>query len=260
MQVVKCMLGISQQLHLKQTPDVQIIKDDGKGRGASVTTTSSASSTTQSPTSTETTTATPTAPGAAPRSKGKGAGGEQRSKLIKQLGVNYRWSDIVIDERDLARQGLNGEAARLTAYGIENADPTDVRAGDRAPDAPVADLSQGGKATTLFKLFDPSKHTALIFTPDANTSSPVEGVLEVLTAFGPNINTFIVARAADEKLPNDAGVLVDTDGDTRKAYGVIKTTDVQSRATIVIVRPDSVVGAFVFAVEGVKRYCEKVFL
>lgn len=254
------MLGISQQLHLKQAPNVHVIKDDGKGRGAPVATASSAPPAAQSPNSTETTTAAAAPPGPAPRSKGKGAGGGQRSKLIKQLGVNYRWSNIVIDERDLARQGPNGEAARLTAYGIEGADPTEVRAGDRAPDAPVADLSHGGNLTTLFKLFDPSKHTVLVFTNDANTSSLVGEVMEEIKVFRPNMNTFIVSRAAIEKPPNDTRVLVDVDGHARKAYGVSKTPDGESRTVIVVVRPDSVVGAFLFAVEGVKRYCEKVFL
>jgi hypothetical protein len=255
------MLGISQQLHLKQNPDVQIVKDDGKGRGMSTTT--SVSPATRAPNPAETTTASATVPAAEPSPKGKGAAYGWRSKLVKQLGVNYRWSDIVIDERDITRQGPNGESARLTAYGVEGANPTDVRAGDRAPDAPIADWSHGGRMTALFRLFDPSKHTALVFAPSsANaSSSSIAEVIEVLTAFSANINTFIIARSIDENLPagTGAGILVDADGDARAAYGVGKTPEAALRPTIVIVRPDSVVGAFVFAVEGVNLYFEKVF-
>lgn len=255
------MLGISQQLHLKQNPDVQIIKDEGKGRGVSTTTPVSPAA--RAPNPAETTTASVTAPAAEPSPKGKGAAYGRRSKLVKQLGVNYRWSDIVIDERDVTRQGLNGESARLTAYGVEGADPTDVRAGDRAPDAPIADWSHGGRMTTLFRLFDPSKHTAFAFVPSgANASSAsIAEVVEVLTAFSANINTFIIARSTDVNLPagTGAGILVDADGHAHTAYGVSKTPEAVLRPTIVIVRPDSFVGAFVFTVEGVNLYFEKVF-
>ncbi len=64
-----------------------------------------------------------------------------RNRRLFQLDVNYRWSDIVLDER-FDDEGKAKQQQHSTAYGVEG---HDIRAGDRAPDAP--DLLVLTKAT-----------------------------------------------------------------------------------------------------------------
>ena len=67
-----------------------------------------------------------------------------RPRALLQLGVNYRWSSIVLDERHPYTLGKKSNA--LDSYGDEGI--TDFHAGDRAPDSPglvnVEDGKMGG--------------------------------------------------------------------------------------------------------------------
>ncbi|EED81392.1 predicted protein [Postia placenta Mad-698-R] len=66
-----------------------------------------------------------------------------RDDHVKQFGVNYRWSSIVLDERTPVDEG---EDIRANAYGSQKGDV--LRAGDRAPDA--LDLSTARGRPILF--------------------------------------------------------------------------------------------------------------
>ena len=86
-----------------------------------------------------------------------------QSGLFRQLGVNYRWSPIVVDEQP----GDTSSDQELAAYLPE--DKSVLRAGDRASDAPQ--LVPYGAAvtapTSLFEFFKPTRHAILLFNPSA---------------------------------------------------------------------------------------------
>lgn len=91
----------------------------------------------------------------------------RRGGELHQFGVHCRWSSIVLDER------TPKEDEPVDPYG-RNHSPTDVvRAGERAPDAPgLAILGAATpETTTLFKLFDVSRHTVLIFSDGTDTAT-----------------------------------------------------------------------------------------
>ncbi|KDQ08401.1 hypothetical protein BOTBODRAFT_148729 [Botryobasidium botryosum FD-172 SS1] len=177
-----------------------------------------------------------------------------RERKLSGLGVNCRWSSIVLDERT-AR--VEGEA--FEAYGLPEGI---LRAGDRAPNAPgLADMTAADEpATTLFKFFGPAHHTALVFSP---------GVSEFELSIMAELNSYnSVARLVVPVLLLPAGshtrqasaqasykIFEDKDGHARKGY------DVGDDGTwIVIVRPDGVVGAIVKGSEGVKSYFSGIFI
>lgn len=173
-----------------------------------------------------------------------------RPKILHQLGVNCRWSPILVDEQPEA-EGASTEGAYLS----EN--PAVLYAGDRAPDAPGL-LPVGGvsaESTSLFKIFDPTCHTVLVFVADVGKAQPV---LNALAAYPEGTVTAVVM------LPNTAQnaraikgaalTLVDHDGHARVAY----PPTVKGFSTVVV-RPDGVVGAVVQGVEGVTRYFNGLF-
>ena len=83
-----------------------------------------------------------------------------RNRKLFQLDVNYRWSSIVFDER----YPEVSQSTERSAYGTAG---HDLRAGDRAPDAPglvqIAPNNCDKTISNLFDLFKSTKHTALVF-------------------------------------------------------------------------------------------------
>ena len=104
----------------------------------------------------------------AQRVKADGTNVEQawhRGSELHMLGVNCRWSSIVLDER------TPKESIPVDPYGVTRIDPNVslLRAGERAPDAPGLQVvgagdSDGQETTSLLDIFGPSYHTALIFS------------------------------------------------------------------------------------------------
>ncbi|KAF8712019.1 hypothetical protein AX14_013154 [Amanita brunnescens Koide BX004] len=81
-----------------------------------------------------------------------------REQKLTMLGVNYRWSPIVIDEIT--------KAGPVDAY--RALDESTLVAGDRAPDAPgltVVKADAEVAETRLFDLFKATYHTVLVFSP-----------------------------------------------------------------------------------------------
>lgn len=243
------MLNISQNLHMTANPDVKIVKLVPKPLPSESESSKSESKPDYKPDSGQ------------PRTTiGTGGSRQQlRSSLMKQLGVNYRWSSIVVDDR-----GDAGEEAKLTAYGIEGV--TDVRAGDRAPDAGLLVWGDAEKRTTLHApgVYMPTKHTALVFIPgDISEADIKDAIISVTDTLRPHVEedlfqVYIVAdssTSAEDYASLSLPMLVDDRAQARTAYGIPS----DKSPTVVIVRPDEVVGAFVFGVEGVKKYIGKVF-
>ncbi|KAJ3558060.1 hypothetical protein NM688_g1138 [Phlebia brevispora] len=156
-----------------------------------------------------------------------------RNDALELYGVNYRYSSIVLEERD--RTPLDMEDALAHAYaGYEGI--LTLRAGDRAPDAPGLRM-EDGTTTTLFKLLSPARHTILAFVRhgDGSNFAPVVGIA---SRYPKDVcQTFVVARK-ETTVPKLTGVhvLVDSDDYVHKDYAVK-----QDAADIIAIRPDGVV-------------------
>lgn len=182
-----------------------------------------------------------------------------RGRQLFQLDVHYRWSPVVYDER-LAHAEDIKEAK--DAYGVAG---RAMHAGDRAPDAQgLAVPVDGMPMTRLFDIFDPAKHTALLFSPAASASE-VLALLEPLKAKGLGADRLhavlvlprgSVADDAADASSSGIEVVVDAEGHAYDAYGASSAKCVP---TVVIVRPDGIVGAFATEKEGVEKYVNAVY-
>ncbi|THH09795.1 hypothetical protein EW145_g1753 [Phellinidium pouzarii] len=182
-----------------------------------------------------------------------------RGRKLFQLDLNYRWSSIVFDER-FERSASDVDEV----YGVAG---HDTRAGDRAPDAPgLAPFSavSNGSGVTLTRIFDilnPAMHTALIFVslPALGKARTLlrplnqlsSGLVHMVLIFP----TPVASSASLPSLDFDC-VFEDTKGYAFQGYGVGMDDDVP---TIVLIRPDGMVGAFVRTVAGVEKYLKAVF-
>ncbi|GJE86853.1 ubiquinone biosynthesis hydroxylase [Phanerochaete sordida] len=163
-----------------------------------------------------------------------------RDRKLFQLDINYRWSAVVLDERF-----PGGESTRV-AYGEPD---QDVRAGDRAPDAPVR---LDGAATRLFDIFGPMHHTVLLF------GGAETGVLDILHALPPGFVKVLAIQAPGEAFAHNGDVILveDSDVHARKGYGLNE----QSGPIAVAVRPDGMIGAFATSAKGLEQYFSFVFV
>jgi len=178
-----------------------------------------------------------------------------RDWRLFQLDLNYRHSPFVLDDR---YAHIAGEKA--DAYGAEG---HDIRAGDRAPDAPrLAPLAGATdeKSLRLFELFNPAVHTVLIFssTP-AETPILVQSALSVLGRLPSGlVHTILIipgdATDAYAAYPSVDFVLKDSEGHAFKNYGLGG-----GESAIIIVRPDSYIGAFVKDASSMEKYISVVF-
>ncbi|KAJ8597131.1 hypothetical protein M405DRAFT_804318 [Rhizopogon salebrosus TDB-379] len=173
-----------------------------------------------------------------------------RSPKIFMLGINCRFSSIVLDEFMLPVDGKP-----INAYGV--LDEGHLEAGDRAPDAPELLHFQPEKSdvTTLFSIYRPWYHTIVVFAPNLTDAFPILAALE----YDKNVVRSAVvlpsaAPAAHVASPADV-VLLDQEGHAYAAYLVEAT-----QTKVFVIRPDGVIGAIVHGAEGVKRYFSKIFV
>ena len=174
-----------------------------------------------------------------------------RGQKLNMLGVNYRWSSIVIDEVT--------KAEPVSAYRI--LDESTLVAGDRAPDAPGLSVVKAGAQvaeTRFFDLFKATYHTVLVFGPDVGSAKDIIGAL---SSYSREIIRIVVILPQDgfatelSTVTSRADVVVDSVGHAYRAYLTEK-----GEKRVVVVRPDGVAGAIVRGAEGVKAYIEKVFV
>ncbi|KAF7356354.1 FAD-binding-3 domain-containing protein [Mycena venus] len=165
----------------------------------------------------------------------------KRSKSLDQLGINYRWSSIVVEE------------SRTSRYTDE------VVTGDRAPDAPgLVEIEDGGGIVkrSLFQIFSYTVHTVLIFFPPAELSV-VSGILRFLADFPQKgiIHPVVIYPAGFKIQGNGTDVvLCDRYGHAWRAYDVPADS-----VHCVVVRPDGMVGAKVAGVPGLRKYFDIIF-
>ena len=175
--------------------------------------------------------------------------GFRRSGALMQLGVNCRWSSIVVDERTPKPQS----ASDCDPYG-DGTDGT-LRAGDRAPQAPGLVPGDGAGETSLFDVIGPDHHTVLLFNVPANEAERVIGAVKKYPA---GLVKTVAIASQGTSAPQVAGApdvaVVDKAGHAFSGYQVSP-----EKPTIVIVRPDGVVGGIVYGLEGLGKYFGGVF-
>jgi hypothetical protein len=173
-----------------------------------------------------------------------------RSTKLFMLGINCRFSSIVLDEFTPPVEGKP-----VNAYGV--LDEGHLEAGDRAPDAPELLHIQPDKSdvTMLFSIYRPWYHTIVVFAPSLTDASPILAALE----YDKNVVRSAVvlpstAPAAHVASPADI-VLVDQEGHAYTAY-LLEA----AQTKVFVIRPDGVIGAIVHGAEGVKKYFSKIFV
>ncbi|KAL5508461.1 hypothetical protein ACEPAH_6080 [Sanghuangporus vaninii] len=193
-----------------------------------------------------------------------------RGRKLFQLDLNYRWSPIVFDERRPAVSASSGESnnKERDAYGKPD---HDLRAGDRAPDAPglvvlhkssrpigkIGKVVEGAEdgVIRLFDTFDPTAHISLVFSSDQSFIKAVQDVLKVLPDGLIRTVLIVPQDASISSVGEDVDlVLDDKEGHAYKGYGIEKDANV-----VMIVRPDAMIGAFAASTAGVEQYLNKVF-
>ncbi|KAG1892972.1 FAD binding domain-containing protein [Suillus fuscotomentosus] len=173
-----------------------------------------------------------------------------RSPVLCMLGINCRFSTIVLDEfvSSVERKPIN-------AYGV--LDEGHLEAGDRAPDAPNM-LQVGGaelNTTTLFGLYRSWYHTMLVFAPSLADATSILGALEAYDKSVVRSAVVLPSSASVTPVPSPDLVLVDREGYAYSAYLVEA-----GQTKVFVIRPDGVIGAIVHGTEGVKKYFSKIFL
>ena len=192
------------------------------------------------------------------RANGENTEGFERPPILHQLGVHCRPSPLVDDE-----QPEFPEARKAEAY--LDADPTVLFAGDRAPDAPsLCVVARTGGAvgdvqeTSLFKTYNPTQHTALVFAPAADDARTRSIIRALHTAPKGTIQATVVlpkGTATESHTVDGADlVVIDTSGHAADAY-----PPAVKGFSVFIIRPDGVVGAVVRGEEGVAKYVKRVF-
>ncbi|KAJ3717757.1 FAD binding domain-containing protein [Lentinula raphanica] len=176
-----------------------------------------------------------------------------RGNELRQLGINYRGSTLVLDEKYVDT--------------TENTDPYrsgedgTVRGGDRAPDAPsLTHLGANGDVPgkTLFELFTTGWHTLLIF-PGSTGENLVTETSKVLREYPSDyLKSVLILPQTDTTNSSSTLVdmnLVDTEGYAYKNYAIAIDTP-----TVIIVRPDGYIGALITSGgSGIRKYLSGIF-
>ncbi|KAG1812529.1 FAD binding domain-containing protein [Suillus subaureus] len=172
-----------------------------------------------------------------------------RNPIVFMLGVNCRFSNIVLDEFVIPGKPIN-------AYGM--LDEEHLEAGDRAPDAPNMLQVGGGKSDvkTLFGLYRPWYHTVLVFAPSHADATPILGALEAYDTSVVRSAVVLPSSALVTSIASPADlVLVDQEGHAYSAYLVES-----GQTKVFVIRPDGVVGAIVHGAKGVRKYFSRILL
>ncbi|RDX54604.1 hypothetical protein OH76DRAFT_1397960 [Lentinus brumalis] len=172
-----------------------------------------------------------------------------RNDALRQLDINYRWSPMVLDAR-----GMNDlDENALKARGYQGYPGEPVRAGDRAPEAPAL-VDATGKETSLFEIFKPNAHTVLVFSPKHAGSGAQEVVAAAQASPLASVTkTLVLGRDGVPPTIEGASAYHDKEGHAYKAYGVDDGV-----LTVVVVRPDGYIGAFVNDVDGLQTYISRI--
>lgn len=172
--------------------------------------------------------------------------GFRRNGVLFQLGVNCRWSSVVVDEHTAKPK----RAQDVDPYGAGTNGV--LRAGNRAPDAPGLITTTAGE-TSLFDMFGPDYHTVLLFNLHPGDA---ERVIRAVKGYPAGlVKTVAIASQGAPVISGAPDIAtVDTAGHAFSTYQVVS-----EKPTIVIVHPDGVVGGIVYGLGGLAKYFEGVF-
>ncbi|KAG2125946.1 FAD binding domain-containing protein [Suillus clintonianus] len=175
----------------------------------------------------------------------------RRNPILFMLGINCRFSTIVLDEFVTPIEGRP-----INAYGV--LDEGHLEAGDRAPDAPdVLQVGHGvSDVKTLFDLYRPWYHTVLVFAPDLADAIPILGALEAYNKSVVRSAVVLPSLTSVTHVASSADfILVDQEGYAYSAYLMEA-----GQTKVFVIRPDGVIGAIVHGAEGMKKYFSGIFL
>ena len=172
-----------------------------------------------------------------------------RNRALHQLDINYRWSPIVFDYR--GEGDLDEETLKARGYTGYLGEP--VRAGDRAPEAPGL-VDATSKETSLFQVFKANVHTLLLFVPEGAGDKAKEIVdAAQASSLAGTLNFVLLGREGVPAAIEGVTTYHDKEGYAYKGYGVD-----DEALTVVVVRPDGYIGAFVQDVDGLKTYISRI--
>ncbi|KAF9266863.1 hypothetical protein L218DRAFT_754431 [Marasmius fiardii PR-910] len=188
----------------------------------------------------------------------------RRDGNLFQLGINCRWSSIIVDQsRD---DGQLRETGSRTGNSIDpyggDGDQT-LRAGDRAPDAAGLRLvhatfhtKKGGYLKCrLFDVLDVASHTLFLFNSD---SDRLASILEVLSDYPKGVvRMAMVIRDGEPVVLGDKQPDFILEDGEEHAY---TTYDLENGCDIAIVRPDGIIGAIVKDRGGLREYLGRLFV
>ncbi|KAK0497238.1 FAD binding domain-containing protein [Armillaria luteobubalina] len=185
----------------------------------------------------------------------------RRGGSLLQLGVNYRWSSVVVDEQSDDEDDYSDDEDEFPdSYGEDLG--AQLRAGDRAPDAPgmlnlALEEDKPASSKRLFELFGASHHTILVFVRDLHRCS---SILKGIASSCPKglIRTVQIIRADIGRHVECGPFCADyTVEDTRgHAYDAYSLTE---GCCAVVVRPDGFIGAIVQDNNGLRQYFRGIF-
>jgi FAD binding domain len=167
----------------------------------------------------------------------------RRGPDLFQLDVKYIGSPIVFDE-------LDSESDKKERR---------VRAGCRAPNAPgIVPLTLGLKpgSSELFDIFNPTRHTVLIF---AHSGEDITAYTSALREYPPGTMYPVVVMPKGYTGKDMAGcepgtmIVSDSQEYCWTAYPALEG------AKVVIIRPDGYIGAIARSVDGIGRYRALIF-
>ena len=183
--------------------------------------------------------------------------GWRRTGNLNQLGVNYRWSSIVVNQSTDSAAGPGAREVH-SAYDVEAGGL--IRAGDRAPDAPGlvkvnSDNQKSTESTRLFKLLSPTYHTVLIFSEAVDVHATLQAAIERFPK--ELVRVVVLLRAGTTNMIQNVAwdIFEDRDGHAHDAY-----KGAEGANGIVIIRPDGVTGAIAKDVDWVERYFKTIFV
>ncbi|KAH9479253.1 Flavin-dependent monooxygenase [Psilocybe cubensis] len=181
-------------------------------------------------------------------SRGHGISDMPRDSLLKQLGVNYRGSSIVYED------DVEIPTAKTTGYSAES--ETAARPGDRAPGAPgLVDTAGNIQTYEIYDLFAVSRHTILIFSDPSFDYLSLSKTIQKFRN-GTVLGVLILSKGTSLSDTDTTALfdktVADRDGFAFSGYHI-------EGPTVVIVRPDGVIGARVRGVSGIERYFKGIF-
>lgn len=166
-----------------------------------------------------------------------------RPRKLLQLGINYRWSPIVLE----ARAGEDDASAK-NPYGQET---SKLRAGDRAPDAtPLVDADNTpGGVITLHSTLSVEHHTILAFLSATDALAHLEPLSKHVDVGLARISVIHRSVPGREIRFKGSRALVDVEGTAYAGYDVHG-----DELSFVVIRPDGIIGAYTHDVADIDRY------